>query len=81
MEKLFDICQKYTFLLLSGLTHYNHSLLEFILLQGGFHSASSSSARKSEFHPAIFLFMVMFPLRRLFFNWIMAIWTIVGLAL
>ena len=50
----------------SGLTHYNHFLLESILLQGGFHSASSSYARKSEFHPAIFLFIVMLSLRGLF---------------
>ncbi|MCI7287005.1 MAG: hypothetical protein MR551_10215, partial [Parabacteroides sp.] len=45
----------------AGLTHYNHFLLESILLQGGFQSASSSSTRKSEFHPAIFLFIAMLP--------------------
>ena len=57
----------------SGPTHYNHFLLESILLQGGFHSASSSSTRKSEFHPAIFLFIAMLPFLGLFFNWVMAI--------
>ena len=57
----------------SGLTHYNHFLLESILLQGGFQFASSSSTRKSEFHPAIFLFIVMLPFLGLFFNWVMAI--------
>ena len=46
----------------SGLTHYNHFLLESILLQGGFQFASSSSTRKSEFHPAIFLFWIILQL-------------------
>ena len=57
----------------AGLTHYNHFLLESILLQGGFQSAASSSTRKSEFHPAIFLFIAMLPFLGLFFNWVMAI--------